>query len=84
MISLSGGLLDFVNQMAVENEVSRSKVVQELLEMAIRIVHGTAEQANRMLAEGATQDEIESLMRKAFTAPKPQPAHTRKEEAPTK
>lgn len=70
MISLSGETLAFVDSIVQHNQVSRSTVVQELLELAITLVHGTAVLGDKMLTEGATLDEVQSLMRKTFQAPR--------------
>lgn len=69
MVSLSGGPLEFVDQMAEHNGVSRSRVVHEFLEMAITLVRNAAFQADQMLANGASMEEIERIMSQAFRLP---------------
>ncbi len=81
MISLSGETLKFVSQMAESNGVSRAAVVQEFLDMAIHIVQSTVTKADRMLTDGASMDEVQSVMRQAFSAPIA-PAEEAQQEAP--
>lgn len=68
MVTLAGGTLAFVDQMAQHNNVSRSRVVQEVLDMAIGLVRDTVVQAGKMLDDGASIEEVQLVMRKAFTA----------------
>lgn len=68
-VSLSGGPLEFVDQMAQHNNVSRSRVVHEVLEMAIALVRNTAFRADQMLSNGASMEEVERIMSQAFRVP---------------
>lgn len=84
MISLSGETLKFVNWMAENNDVSRARVVQEFLDLAIHIVHSTVTHADQMLSNGASMDDIQAVMRQAFTAPRPHAEEAQQEVPPTK
>lgn len=84
MISLSGETLRFVDSMAENNDVSRARVVQEFLDMAIRIVQGAVAHAGQMLANGASMDEIQAVMRQAFAAPTENSDDAQQEVPPTK
>ena len=84
MISLSGETLKFVNWMAENNDVSRARVVQEFLDMAIHIVQSTAAHADQMLANGASMEEIQVVMRQAFAVPRPHAKDAQQEVLPTK
>lgn len=72
MVTLAGGTLAFVDQMAQHNNVSRSRVVQEILDMAIALVRDTVVQAGKMLDGGASIDEVQGVMRQAFASPNQQ------------
>ncbi len=71
VVRVRGETLKFIDLFASENEVTRSRVVEEFLDMAISIVRGTLVRADQMLAEGSTVNDIQQVMREAFTATKP-------------
>lgn len=73
MLSLSGGKLAFIDQLASVQGDTRSQVIDSLLDMAIAKMANAALEAEYMQANGATDQEIEtSLMKSLATAPLPQ------------
>ncbi|MDQ9171923.1 hypothetical protein Q8A64_16030 [Oxalobacteraceae bacterium R-40] len=73
MVRLDKGLLNLVDQIAAENEVTRSQVVENLLHIAMnRFVLGLAE-AEQLHAAGASQGEVAAKLRSHFNpAPAPE------------
>lgn len=71
VVRAKGETLKLVDLFAYENGVSRSAVVEGFLDMAISLVGGTLVRADKMLAEGATMNDVQQVMREAFTAKNP-------------
>lgn len=72
MLTLSGGKLAFIDQLAKVQGDTRSQVINALLDMAIAKMVNVAIEADHMIANGATDQEIEtSLMKALATAPEP-------------
>lgn len=72
MLTLSGGKLEFIDQLAKAQGDTRSQVINALLDMAIAKMVNVAIEADHMIANGATDQEIEtSLMKALATAPEP-------------
>lgn len=72
MLTLSGGKLAFIDQLAKVQGDTRSQVIDALLDMAIAKMVNAAIEADHMIANGATDQEIEtSLMKALATAPEP-------------
>lgn len=62
MISLGGGMLDFIDRMALAGSSSRAQVVYELLDMAISRTAAVVAQAEQMWADGASDQEVQAFM----------------------
>lgn len=72
MLSLSGGKLAFIDQLANVQGGTRSQVIDSLLDMAIAKMANAALEAQHMEANGATDQEIETSLKKSLaTAPLP-------------
>ncbi|MDD2663402.1 MAG: hypothetical protein PHD19_06545 [Dechloromonas sp.] len=72
MLTLSGGKLAFIDQLAKVQGDTRSQVINALLDMAIAKMVNVAIEADHMFANGATDQEVEtSLMKALATAPEP-------------
>lgn len=84
MVSIAGETLAFVDQFAKHNGVTRSEVVQEFLDMAIAKIRGTVVRADQMLADGASMDDVQNVIREAFSVPEPRTEEPNKESVPTK
>ena len=74
VVRAKGETLKLIDLFAYENGVNRSAVVEGFLDMAISLVSGTLVRADQMLAEGATMNDVQQVMREAFTATKPRMA----------
>lgn len=72
MLTLSGGKLAFIDQLAKVQGDTRSQVIDALLDMAIAKMVNAAIKADHMMANGATDQEIETCLMKALaTTPEP-------------
>lgn len=71
VVRAKGETLKLIDLFAYENGMSRSTVVTKFLDMAVSNVCDTLVQADQMLSEGATSEEIQQFMQVALTATRP-------------
>ena len=70
MVRLEGGTLNFIDQFAAVNGISRSAVVEAFLDMAIARVGNAVADAERVRSEGGTDADAARTLSQAFqTAP---------------
>jgi len=71
MISLGGGMLDFIDRMALAGASSRAQVIYELLDMAISRTAAAVAQAEQMWADGASDQEVQAFMSESLRSAPP-------------
>jgi hypothetical protein len=69
VVRLSGGTLNYIDQLASSIDVTRSKVIEELVDYAIhRLARGTTE-AELVIADGGSEEAVADAFRTALEMP---------------
>jgi len=73
MVRISGGTLNFIDQLANHKQVPRTELIEALLDMAISRVGNAAAEAELASALGATDAEREAVLVQALqVTPRPE------------
>ena len=73
MVRMSGGTLNFIDQFAQHQNISRTQVIETFLDMAIAVVANAVAEAELAMENGASEEVVSALMAEAFkSAPKPE------------